>query len=123
MELQRDPSEILTLGRLTGPSKLKTIDLCFPLRDYNGANCEGQTFMSSQTLIQLQESSAFQQAIDSIESLPLETQEALITVIQNRLREKRRAMVLDAVAESEQAYAVGEVRRGSAADLLAELNG
>ena len=77
--------------------------------------------MSSQDLIQLQESSAFQQAIDSIDSLPLETQEALITVIQNRLREKRRAMVLDAVAESEQACAVGEVRRGSAADLLAEL--
>lgn len=77
--------------------------------------------MSSQTLIQLQESSAFQQAIDSIESLPLETQEALITVIQNRLREKRRAILLDAVDESEQAYAVGEVRRGSAADLLAEL--
>ena len=77
--------------------------------------------MSSQTLIQLQEYSEFQQAIDSIESLPLETQEALITVIQNRLREKRRAMLLDAVSESEQAYAVGEVRRGSAADLLAEL--
>jgi hypothetical protein len=77
--------------------------------------------MNSQTLIQLQESSAFQQAIDSIESLPLETQEALITVIQNRLREKRRAKLLDAVGESEQAYVAGEVRRGSAADLLAEL--
>ncbi len=77
--------------------------------------------MNSQTLIQLQESSAFQQAIDSIESLPLETQESLITVSQNRLREKRRAIVLGEVSESEQAYGVGEVRRGSATDLLAEL--
>ena len=77
--------------------------------------------MNSQMLVQLQASSAFQQAIDSIESLPLETQEVLITVIQNRLREKRRATLLDAVSESECAYAAGEVRRGSAADLLAEL--
>ncbi len=77
--------------------------------------------MNSQMLVQLQASSAFQQAIDSIESLPLETQEVLITVIQNRLREKRRATLLDAVGESERAYAAGEVRRESAADLLMEL--
>ncbi len=77
--------------------------------------------MNSQMLVQLQASSAFQQAIDLIESLPLETQEVLITVIQNRLREKRRATLLDAVGESERAYGAGEVRRGSSADLLAEL--
>jgi hypothetical protein len=78
--------------------------------------------MNTQTLVKLQASSAFQQAIDSIESLPLETQEVLITVIQNRLRERRRATLIDAVGESERAYAAGEVRRGSAADLLAELD-
>ena len=78
--------------------------------------------MNTQTLVQLQASSAFQQAIDSIESLPLETQEVLITVIQNRLRERRRATLIDAVGESERAYAAGDVRRGSAADLLAELD-
>jgi hypothetical protein len=44
-----------------------------------------------------------------------------MTVIQNRLREKRRSALLESVTESENAYARGEVRRGNAADLLAEM--
>jgi hypothetical protein len=74
--------------------------------------------MNTQELANLQSSSVFQQAI---ESLPLETQEALIRVVQNRLREKRRSILMEAVTDSEKAYAAGNVRRGSAADLLAEL--
>jgi hypothetical protein len=78
--------------------------------------------MNTQELAQLQSNSEFQRAIDTIELLPIETQEALITIIQNRLREKRRSALLESVTDSENAYARGEVRRGSAADLLAELN-
>jgi hypothetical protein len=78
--------------------------------------------MNPQALAQLGSNSEFQRAIDTIESLPIETQEALMTVIQNRLREKRRSALLESVTESENAYARGEVRRGSAADLLAELD-
>jgi hypothetical protein len=77
--------------------------------------------MNTQELAQLQSNSEFQRAIDTIELLPIETQEALMTVIQNRLREKRRSALLESVTDSENAYARGEVRRGSAADLLAEL--
>jgi hypothetical protein len=77
--------------------------------------------MNTQELANLQSSSVFQQAIDTIESLPLETQEALIGIVQNRLREKRRSILMEAVTDSEKAYAAGNVRRGSAADLLAEL--
>jgi hypothetical protein len=77
--------------------------------------------MNTQELANLQSSSVFQQAIDAIESLPLETQEALIGIVQNRLREKRRSILMEAVTDSEKAYAAGNVRRGSAADLLAEL--
>jgi hypothetical protein len=77
--------------------------------------------MNTQELANLQSSSVFQQAIDTIESLPLETQEALISVVQNRLREKRRSILMEAVTDSENAYVAGDVRRGSAADLLAEL--
>ena len=69
-----------------------------------------------------QATSAFQQAIETVEALPLETQDALITVIQNRLREKRRSILLDQVKESENAYRTGNVKRGSAADLIAELD-
>ena len=69
-----------------------------------------------------QATSAFQQAIETVEALPLETQDALITIIQNRLREKRRSLLLDHVKESENAYRTGNVKRGSAADLIAELD-
>ena len=71
---------------------------------------------------QAQATSAFQQAIETVEALPLETQDALITIIQNRLREKRRSLLLDQVKESENAYRTGNVKRGSAADLMAELD-
>jgi hypothetical protein len=77
--------------------------------------------MNPQALAQLESNSEFQRAIDTIESLPIETQEALMTVIQNRLREQRRSALLESVTESENAYARGEVRRGNAADLLAEM--
>ena len=69
-----------------------------------------------------QATSAFQQAIETVEALPLETQDALITIIQNRLREKRRSLLLDQVKESENAYRTGNVKRGSTADLMAELD-
>jgi hypothetical protein len=63
--------------------------------------------------------SEFQTVLDAIEALPLETQGALITVVQNRLREQRRSHLLKTVQESEAAYAAGNIKRGSVADLLA----
>ena len=78
--------------------------------------------MNPQALEQMQNSSTFQQAIDTIEALPLETQEVLITIIQNRLRAKRRLNLLEAVSDSERSYEVGDVKRGTAADFLAELD-
>ena len=77
--------------------------------------------MNIQELNQTQATSAFQQAIETVESLPLETQDALITVIQNRLREKRRSLLVNSVKESEAEYKSGNAKRGTAADLMAEL--
>ena len=68
---------------------------------------------------QAQATSAFQQAIETVEALPLETQDALITIIQNRLREKRRSLLFDHVKEPENDYRTGNVKRGSAEDLMA----
>jgi len=66
--------------------------------------------------------SLFQQAIETVESLSPEEQTILIDIIQNRLKQQRRDELLQAVAESEQDYAQGNVRRGTVADLMAELN-
>ena len=74
--------------------------------------------MNNQELNQTQATSEFQQAIETVESLPLETQDALITVIQNRLREKRRSLLVDRVHQSGADYAAGNVQRGSMEDLV-----
>jgi len=73
-------------------------------------------------LEQRQTASELQQAIAVVESLLLETQEILVALMQNRLQKKHQAMLLATVAESEQAFAAGEVRRGAVAELLAELD-
>ncbi len=69
-----------------------------------------------------EKTSLFQQAIETVESLSPEEQTMLIDIIQNRLKQQRRDELLQAVAESEQDYAQGNVRRGTVADLMAELN-
>jgi hypothetical protein len=68
------------------------------------------------------ETSAFQQAIETVEALPLEDQAVLVDIIQQRLKQQRREELLQRVAETEQDYAAGNIRRGSVADLMAELD-
>ncbi len=46
----------------------------------------------------------------------------LVHLIQKRLQQQRRDELLQAVTESREAYAKGEVRSGTVADLLAELD-
>ena len=48
----------------------------------------------------------------------METQDALITIIQNRLREKRRFILVDSIKEAETDYESGHVNRGNATDLM-----
>jgi hypothetical protein len=66
--------------------------------------------------------SSFQQAIETVEALPLEDQIALIDLLQHRLQHDRRQLLLQQIAESEQDYATSNIRRGNVADLMAELN-
>ena len=68
------------------------------------------------------ETSAFQQAIETVEALPLEDQAVLVDIIQQRLKQQRREELLQRVAETERDYVTGNIRRGSVADLMAELD-
>jgi hypothetical protein len=70
----------------------------------------------------MQKTSTFQQAIETVESLPIEDQLALIDLLQHRLQAHRRQVLLQQVADSEQDYAAGNIHRGSVADLMAELD-
>lgn len=72
-------------------------------------------------MTQAEKISLFQKAIETVESLSSEEQIILIDLIQNRIKQQHRDELLQAVAESEKDYAQGNVRRGTVADLMAEL--
>jgi hypothetical protein len=66
--------------------------------------------------------STFQRAIETIETLSLNDQEALLELLQKRLIEQRRKILIHEVAEVRQEYAQGQVQFGSVADLMSELD-
>ncbi|MEH2142774.1 hypothetical protein [Nostoc sp.] len=70
----------------------------------------------------LEKTSTFQKAIEAVEALDPEAQAILVDIIQKRLKQQRRDDLLKAVAEAREAYARGEVRSGTVADLMAELD-
>lgn len=66
-------------------------------------------------------SSVFQKTIEQIERLPIDDQMLLVEIIRRRLIQHRRSELVVQVAEAREAYRIGNVRRGSAEDLLQEL--
>lgn len=70
----------------------------------------------------LEKTSVFQKAIETVEALDPEAQAILVDIIQKRLKQQGRDELLKAVAEAENDYAQGNIRRGSVADLMAELD-
>jgi transcriptional regulator of heat shock response len=73
-------------------------------------------------MLQRLENNSLKKAIEIVESLTNEDQEELVKIIQNRLKEKRKKELLEAVEESRQAFIKGEVKTGSIADLMWELD-
>ncbi|MBE9001274.1 hypothetical protein IQ274_24405 [Nostoc sp. LEGE 12447] len=66
--------------------------------------------------------SALQQAIESVESLPIEDQEILLDILQKRLQERRRTNLYQEVSEIKQEFAEVNVKFGSVDQFLAELD-
>jgi hypothetical protein len=64
----------------------------------------------------------FQEALDTVESLPAYQQEDLIDIVRRRLIEQRRDSLADHIREAKEDYARGEVRKGTVDDLLKELS-
>jgi hypothetical protein len=72
--------------------------------------------------INIAEQSRLQQAIDLVESLPIEDQAVLINLIQKRMHQQKRSQLVQEVKAAETEYAQGSVRRGTVAELMAELD-
>jgi RecG-like helicase len=63
----------------------------------------------------------FQSVIEIVESLSDNEQEHLIKIINHRLKQKEKEELLRAVQDSREAFIKGEVKSGTVADLMADL--
>jgi hypothetical protein len=66
--------------------------------------------------------SAFQQAIEAIETLSRPDQGRLRAILYQRLRDRRRQQLVQEIAEVRQEYAQGNVQFGTVTDFLAKLD-
>jgi hypothetical protein len=69
-----------------------------------------------------EQSSTFQKAIETIETLSLSDQEALLELLQKRLIGQRRKILMHEITEVRQEYAQGQVQFGSVTDFMTELD-
>jgi len=65
---------------------------------------------------------SFDTILDLVEEMSDSDQVTLIDLIGNRLKEKRRDEILSNIIYSNQEYELGQVFRGSVADVMAELS-
>ena len=63
----------------------------------------------------------FQEALDTVESLPEGQQDELVDIIQRRRIECKRELLAKNIKKARAEYARGEVSRGNADDLMKEL--
>jgi hypothetical protein len=68
------------------------------------------------------EISTLQQALDVVESLDPEEQAILVNIINKRLSQQRRNELLQEVAQARRDYQQGNIKQGTVADLMAELD-
>ena len=75
----------------------------------------GETEMSNKGTVP-----RFQDVVELVEALPPDDQALLIDLIRQRLIQHRRTELAADIAEARDAYKRGEVRRGTAADVIEE---
>ena len=64
----------------------------------------------------------FQDALETVEALPLYQQEDLIDIMRRRLAERKRMELAEQVRLARAEYVRGEIRSGTVADLMREVN-
>ena len=68
------------------------------------------------------ETSMFNNAMETIEALSAEDQQALIDLLQKRLVENRRSEIAANIVQAKAEYEAGQVVHGSIDDIMNELN-
>ncbi len=70
----------------------------------------------------MQSMSHFEEVLEVVETLPLDDQEILVELVRQRVADKRRAEIARNIADTRTEYQAGQVRRGSAADLMSDID-
>jgi len=81
-----------------------------------------QIFLKEVLKMSIQHKITFHEVLDIIESLPEYQQEDIVNIIRHRLVEQRRQLLADNIKEAREAYARGDVKRGTIDDLIKELS-
>ena len=97
--------------------EILTQDMHQRASDYSPAQIEAE-IGAARAEVKKTHSSAFQQAIEGVEMLPVDDQLLLVEIIQQRLIQHRRSELIATVAEARESYQAGTVRKGTAEDLL-----
>lgn len=63
----------------------------------------------------------FGEVLDAADALSLQQQEDLVRILQNRMIDQKREALAQSVLEARAEYARGEVKKGSVADLMKDL--
>ena len=69
-----------------------------------------------------QSTSHLEEVLKVVETLTLDDQEFLVDLVRQRVADKRRAEIARNIAETRTEYQAGQVQRGSAVDLMLELD-
>ena len=85
------------------------------MRRHRDAVSETEVTMSNSN-----QTSALQEALETVDRLTLEEKEMLFDIAYKRFIEERRMRLAEDIAEAREAYRRGDVRRGTVRDLLAE---
>lgn len=69
-----------------------------------------------------QSTSHLEEVLEVVETLTLDDQEFLVDLVRQRVADKRRVEIARNIAETRTEYQAGQVQRGSAVDLMLELD-
>jgi ABC-type Fe3+/spermidine/putrescine transport system ATPase subunit len=78
--------------------------------------------MFGKAMAETAKSTTFQQAIETVESLPLDDQVILLDLLNKRLHQRQRNQLLNEIEEVHQESSNGDICYGSVTDFLAELD-
>jgi hypothetical protein len=69
----------------------------------------------------MKQTAIFNDLLEAADALPIQQQEDLVQILRSRMIDQKREALAQSVQEARAEYACGEVKKGSVADLMKDL--